>query len=158
MLTISRVWFTSELICCTKRRRKQICSFIRCYQGDWFSSSIKYIAYNSISFRPVAELLKRGDPVEAECFDCVTILFSDIVGFTELCTTSTPFEVVEMLNDWYTCCDSIISNYDVYKVCNHRHLNILLEIHFHFRLRQLAMPIWLCLDCHCRTEVVMLGR
>nr|NP_001285834.1 guanylyl cyclase at 32E, isoform G [Drosophila melanogaster]AHN54348.1 guanylyl cyclase at 32E, isoform G [Drosophila melanogaster] len=66
--------------------------------------------------RPVAELLKRGDPVEAECFDCVTILFSDIVGFTELCTTSTPFEVVEMLNDWYTCCDSIISNYDVYKV------------------------------------------
>ncbi|XP_016978543.2 guanylate cyclase 32E isoform X3 [Drosophila rhopaloa] len=66
--------------------------------------------------RPVAELLKRGDPVEAECFECVTILFSDIVGFTELCTTSTPFEVVEMLNDWYTCCDSIISNYDVYKV------------------------------------------
>ncbi|XP_068150732.1 guanylate cyclase 32E [Drosophila tropicalis] len=66
--------------------------------------------------KTVAELLKRGDPVEAECFDCVTILFSDIVGFTHLCTTSTPFEVVEMLNDLYTCCDSIISNYDVYKV------------------------------------------
>lgn len=64
----------------------------------------------------MAESLKRGEPVEAECFDCVTILFSDIVGFTELCSTSTPFEVVEMLNDLYTCCDSIISNYDVYKV------------------------------------------
>ncbi|XP_073822176.1 guanylyl cyclase at 32E [Musca autumnalis] len=71
---------------------------------------------NQMLPRSVAESLKRGEPVEAECFDCVTILFSDIVGFTELCSTSTPFEVVEMLNDLYTCCDSIISNYDVYKV------------------------------------------
>uniref|UniRef100_A0A1B0BWX4 Guanylate cyclase n=1 Tax=Glossina palpalis gambiensis TaxID=67801 RepID=A0A1B0BWX4_9MUSC len=71
---------------------------------------------NQMLPRTVAESLKRGEPVEAECFDSVTILFSDIVSFTELCSTSTPFEVVEMLNDLYTCCDSIISNYDVYKV------------------------------------------
>lgn len=66
--------------------------------------------------RTVAESLKRGEKVEAENFDCVTIFFSDLVGFTELCVQSTPFEVVEMLNDLYICCDSIISNYDVYKV------------------------------------------
>uniref|UniRef100_A0A1A9W0S6 Guanylate cyclase n=1 Tax=Glossina brevipalpis TaxID=37001 RepID=A0A1A9W0S6_9MUSC len=71
---------------------------------------------NQMLPRTVAESLKRGEPVEAECFDSVTILFSDIVSFTELCSTSTPFEVVEMLNDLYTCCDSIISHYDVYKV------------------------------------------
>uniref|UniRef100_A0A182Y970 Guanylate cyclase n=1 Tax=Anopheles stephensi TaxID=30069 RepID=A0A182Y970_ANOST len=66
--------------------------------------------------KSVAESLKRGERVEAECFDCVTIFFSDLVGFTELCAESTPFEVVEMLNDLYTCCDFIISSYDVYKV------------------------------------------
>ncbi|XP_059618023.1 guanylate cyclase 32E-like [Phlebotomus argentipes] len=66
--------------------------------------------------KTVAESLKRGDPVEAECFDCVTIYFSDLVGFTEMCVQSSPLQVVEMLNDLYTCCDSIISNYDVYKV------------------------------------------
>lgn len=72
--------------------------------------------------RTVAESLKRGERVEAESFDCVTIFFSDLVGFTELCAQSTPFEVVEMLNDLYTCFDSIITYYDVYKVLNFPHL------------------------------------
>ncbi|CAF1270167.1 unnamed protein product, partial [Didymodactylos carnosus] len=64
----------------------------------------------------VAESLKSGTTVEAEWFEMVTIYFSDIVGFTTISALSGPMEVVDLLNDLYTMFDSILEDFDCYKV------------------------------------------
>ncbi len=64
----------------------------------------------------MAESLKSGKAVEAEWFNCVTVYFSDIVGFTTISALSSPLEVVDLLNDLYTMFDSILEDFDCYKV------------------------------------------
>uniref|UniRef100_A0AAG5CXW6 guanylate cyclase n=1 Tax=Anopheles atroparvus TaxID=41427 RepID=A0AAG5CXW6_ANOAO len=68
--------------------------------------------------KQVADRLRRGEnPIDTcEMFNSVSILFSDVVTFTEICSRITPMEVVSMLNAMYSIFDTLTERNNVYKV------------------------------------------
>ncbi|OQV20225.1 Atrial natriuretic peptide receptor 1 [Hypsibius exemplaris] len=66
--------------------------------------------------RSIAAALTKGETVDPEQYDMVSIYYSDIVGFTTISAQGTAMDVVALLNSLYSLFDSIIENYDAYKV------------------------------------------
>lgn len=64
----------------------------------------------------IAESLWLGNEIKAESYPNVTMLFSDIVGFTSICSTASPFTVISMLETLYKDFDEYCGYFDVYKV------------------------------------------
>ncbi|KAL7842729.1 hypothetical protein SRHO_G00244180 [Serrasalmus rhombeus] len=64
----------------------------------------------------VANQLKEGKRVEAGEFKECTILFSDVVTFTNICSQCEPIQIVFMLNSMYLRFDRLTTVHNVYKV------------------------------------------
>ncbi|KAL1130142.1 hypothetical protein AAG570_013080, partial [Ranatra chinensis] len=77
----------------------------------------KNVSLLHLIFPPnIAKRLWLGETIEAKTHDNVTMLFSDIVGFTSICSTATPFMVISMLQSLYSHFDIFCGQMDVYKV------------------------------------------
>ena len=75
----------------------------------------KFTFLNCFS-RSIADDLKVGKAVMPQMYACATVLFSDIRGFTRISSMSTPFQIVQFLNDMFSGFDAIIATHDAYKV------------------------------------------
>ncbi|TKS74089.1 Guanylate cyclase soluble subunit beta-2 [Collichthys lucidus] len=66
--------------------------------------------------RHIANQLKDGKSVKAGDFEVCTILFSDVVTFTNICAACEPIHIVHMLNSMYSKFDRLTNIHDIYKV------------------------------------------
>ena len=64
----------------------------------------------------IADRLQKGESVIAETFPEVTVLFADIVGFTDLAARLGPREIVSMLNDIFGRFDELAMKYKLEKI------------------------------------------
>ena len=71
---------------------------------------------NEMLPRAVAYRMRKGEEIEAETFESVTIFFSDVTDFTEISMVSDPIDIVLFLNEFYQLIDTHVGRYDVYKV------------------------------------------
>ncbi len=64
----------------------------------------------------IADALNAGKKVEAESHEIVTVVFSDIVGFTSISHQFTPLQVSTMLDRLYQAFDQLAGTHNIFKV------------------------------------------
>lgn len=65
---------------------------------------------------PIAERLKRSHGVIADGFPDASVLFADIVGFTDLSACRSPEALVAMLNDLFSGFDGLVERHGLEKI------------------------------------------
>jgi class 3 adenylate cyclase len=65
---------------------------------------------------PIARRLRNNEENIADNFECVTVLFADIVGFTDLSNKVAPQELVKILNNVFSKFDDLVDKYGLEKI------------------------------------------
>src|SRR6185369_4373176 len=65
---------------------------------------------------PIAARKLRGEEVIADNFAAASLLFADVVGFTELSARMAPTDVVGLLNDLFARFDRIVARHGLEKI------------------------------------------
>jgi len=66
--------------------------------------------------RPVAEKLKQGTGTIADHYNDVTVMFADLVGFTQLTASLDPNELMDLLNSVFSAFDMLADRHHVEKI------------------------------------------
>ena len=66
--------------------------------------------------KPIAERLQQKQQVIADSFSDVSVLFADLVGFTNFASRKTPTELVEILNQIFSEFDQLSKQHDLEKI------------------------------------------
>ncbi|ESP04584.1 hypothetical protein LOTGIDRAFT_63120, partial [Lottia gigantea] len=74
------------------------------------------VLLNQMLPKHIATTVVQDEPVTPEKFDSITVLVSNIQGFTQLASRSSPTQVVEMLMSLNELFESRIEKYDVHKI------------------------------------------
>ncbi|CAJ1947125.1 unnamed protein product [Cylindrotheca closterium] len=73
------------------------------------------LLYNILP-KQVADDLRKGKTIEPKFHENVTLFFSDIVGFTDLCGQVEPWDIIDMMNQLYSVMDFLAAKFKLYKV------------------------------------------
>ncbi|HEY9298597.1 MAG TPA: adenylate/guanylate cyclase domain-containing protein, partial [Phormidium sp.] len=66
--------------------------------------------------KPIADRLKTEETIIADNFDEVTILFADLVNFTQIASDTSPVELVRLLNEIFSIFDRLTEKHGLEKI------------------------------------------
>ncbi|HEY9700202.1 MAG TPA: adenylate/guanylate cyclase domain-containing protein [Trichocoleus sp.] len=96
-----------------KRLRDQEQAYLKQIQAEQEKSERLLL---NVLPKPIADRLKQGQRTIADNFSEVTVLFADIVNFTQLSAALPPTDLVELLNQIFSTFDALVEKFGLEKI------------------------------------------